>query len=370
MSQIIKNSTGGGGSGIITISGDSGSITGSNVTIFTNNALKNSGASVAFINSGTTSTFQLSDIRGNTYLGEDAGDLLSLTTGGNSNTSVGKLTLSSVSENANFNAALGSSSLASIIDGDENSAFGASSGEVLTNGNNNCFFGWQSGSSYTSTESNNIIIGSNVSGVIGDSGVIRIGDSTSLSPQTSCYISGIEGVTVAASSPVGIESNGQLSDLGFGTSGEALVSNGAGNSPTWQNVFSGSVQTTSTSSNPVDSVTYYLCTGQALTFTQISTNTVARFYAAKACTINTVYGAFRVGGTLGTTESGTLFIRKNDTSNTNISTAVDLSTTEFAFNATGLGVSLAAGDYITFGFTTPAWATNPTLVGCALSFST
>lgn len=133
--------------------------------------------------------------------------------------------------------------------------------------------------------------------------------------------------------------------------------------------FSGSIAVNSNASSPADSITYYFVNGQAITNSTISTNTGARFYIPYDCTIDTVYGAFRVGGTLGTNELGTLFIRKNDTTSTTISSAVDLSIANFPFNVTNLGITLAAGDFITFGFTTPAWGTNPTNVGCALSFT-
>src|ERR1017187_4726885 len=42
--------------GIVTIDGDTGSITGSTVTIYANQATRQAGASVAFVNSGSTST--------------------------------------------------------------------------------------------------------------------------------------------------------------------------------------------------------------------------------------------------------------------------------------------------------------------------
>ena len=58
-----------------TITGDSGSIAGPDVTIYANQAALNSGATVAFVNSGTVSTLNLSDANGNTILGSFSGNL-------------------------------------------------------------------------------------------------------------------------------------------------------------------------------------------------------------------------------------------------------------------------------------------------------
>lgn len=142
--------------------------------------------------------------------------------------------------------------------------------------------------------------------------------------------------------------------------------------PTWAapaTNFTGSLVTLGNGA-PADSTTYYLTQGSALTSTTVSSTINARFYAPKACTLNTVFGAFRVSTVLGTAENCTLFIRKNDTTNTNISTTIQLTAVDVLFNSTTLGISLAAGDYITFGLTCPAWVTNPTGVGISLSFNT
>jgi hypothetical protein len=76
MSQAGANSSsgGGGGGGITTINGDTGSITGSTVTIYANNAANNSGSSVSFVNSGTISTLNVTDSNNNTIIGNDSGN--------------------------------------------------------------------------------------------------------------------------------------------------------------------------------------------------------------------------------------------------------------------------------------------------------
>jgi hypothetical protein len=85
-----------------------------------------------------------------------------------------------------------------------NTAIGESSLRNVTTGTANLAIGSQSGRSYTS-ESNNLVI--NNLGALGDSRTIRIGtDGT----HTSCYISGISGVTSAGGAAVVCNSAGQL----------------------------------------------------------------------------------------------------------------------------------------------------------------
>jgi hypothetical protein len=71
----------------------------------------------------------------------------------------------------------------------------------------------------------------------------------------------------------------------------------------------------------------------------------------------------RVAGTIGTGESGTLAIRKNNTTDYTISTGVLMNAANVYVQATGLsGASFVSGDYFELKFTTPTWATNPTNV--------
>lgn len=133
------------------------------------------------------------------------------------------------------NVGFGSNCLNSLTSSTDNTAVGY---EALssTTGLNNIGIGSLAGSSYTGTESSNILIG-NI-GILSESHVIRVGTAGSgTGQQSSCYIAGISGVTVAASSPILVNASGQLSDVGFGTATYVLTSNGAGVSPTWQPIL-------------------------------------------------------------------------------------------------------------------------------------
>lgn len=205
------------------INGDTGSITGSTVTIYSNRAGLNCGSTVSFANSATTSTLNLSDPSGNTILGVFSGigtltgsensslgafnftalqaAVLNTAVGsralrdlqnGNSNVAVGvaamqncvnnsqciaigETVLINNTGNANtvmgYQAALGtgsgalnciygSSSTGSLTDGSGNCNYGSSSGALITTGDQNCLYGFNTFMSID-TGSYNIGIGSN-----------------------------------------------------------------------------------------------------------------------------------------------------------------------------------------------------------------
>jgi hypothetical protein len=104
----------------------------------------------------------------------------------------------------NNNTAVGLGSLQGM-NGSNNTAMGYQTGNALITGGSNTFVGYRAGYNYTSSESNNVCISNQ--GVIADSGVIRIGTAGT---QTSCYVSGIYGVTDSTAVAVAITSGGQL----------------------------------------------------------------------------------------------------------------------------------------------------------------
>jgi hypothetical protein len=205
------------GSGITTIDGDSGSITGSTVTIYANQASLGCGQSVLFTNSGTTSTLKVTDSNNSTLLGSGAGK--SAGSGAN-NCAFGHLALSSMTS-ADSNMAFGSSALASCTQGQYNVAVGVIALQNLTTtsqntgvgrnalgaivtGSNNIGIGYNSGANCTTNDSNNIYIGN--TGTAGDNNKISIGQSGT---QTTCFVQGISGVTVTGTAVL-CSTSGQL----------------------------------------------------------------------------------------------------------------------------------------------------------------
>ena len=112
---------------------------------------------------------------------------------------------------AGTNTVIGFNALSAATGSASNCILGSEGGRLLTTGSANCLFGNTSGLNYTSTESANILIGTNCRGVIGDQRTLRIGfDSTggSLGVLTS-FIAGIAGVNVVGSAVL-VGANGQL----------------------------------------------------------------------------------------------------------------------------------------------------------------
>jgi len=232
MSQAGSTGKGGGAGAIITIAGDTGTISGNHVTIYAHRAVQNSGSTVGFDNSGTVSTLNLTDSNGNTILGNVAGNS---GTGYAQNVGLGQDALQSLTTSS-FNVAIGTGSLSGLtgpIGGaGSNTALGLMAGGALLTGSGNTFLGANTGSAYTGAESNNILLGN--AGVNGESRVMRLGNPTGGASIQETFLAGVTGVTVSGSAPTAVNSSGQLSSLGFGTATQVLTSNGAGNSPTWQ----------------------------------------------------------------------------------------------------------------------------------------
>jgi hypothetical protein len=165
----IDLSASGGGS-VDTIAGDSGSITGANVTIYANNAGKIAGSTVKFVNSGTTSILNVTEVAtANTIIGLGAG---SLTATGGFNTGLGFQSLKVLSSgvqncgvgynslalntSGGANTAMGHGALASVATTSNNTAFGSDCLDVTT-GSNNTAMG--SGCLTSFTGSNNSAFG-------------------------------------------------------------------------------------------------------------------------------------------------------------------------------------------------------------------
>lgn len=169
------------GIGISTLNGNTGSATGSTVTISTTD--------------------------GGTPVFTGAGSNLSLTfqRAGTGSIVIGSGASGEVAGSRN-NIGMGTSALNLVTTGAQNVALGAAAFNH-GNGSNNICIGYAAGIGYMGTESNNIVIGAVVGGTTGENDVIRIGATS-----TKCFISGIVGVTTDINDaiPVLIDSAGQL----------------------------------------------------------------------------------------------------------------------------------------------------------------
>src|SRR5690348_159041 len=259
--------TGGSSGGVSTITGDNvGTITGAVTltggtsgafyttsggntltTTFTKLVMSDTTATTGFISLGGTTVLQAGGgvANNNIFVGEGtgnttlsgtrntaigAGAMTSLTSATNS-VAVGSLALPAQTSGAanigigyqalhalttaGSNVAIGFQALSTTTTGTgQNVAVGNSSLSSLGTGSLNTAVGYQSGFNLSGTEVGNILIGN--FGVAAESNAIRIGGIGASGPalQTTCYIAGIAGVTVANSAAVLINTaNGQLGTL-------------------------------------------------------------------------------------------------------------------------------------------------------------
>lgn len=215
-----------------TFLGDTGSATGSIITIFANNVTQNAGSSVSINASGSTLLFNVTDVNSNTIIGSTSGNavlsgtdniglgkgVLKNLTSGSFNLAVGDTALSSATSASN-NIALGHGSLLGTTLGSNNIGLGVNAGQTLSTGNNNLIIGPQTAGSAYTTESNNICLYN--AGIAADANTIRIGTQGNGSfQQNKCFIAGIHTANVGSVATVVTEAGGQL--------GTAIITAGAG----------------------------------------------------------------------------------------------------------------------------------------------
>jgi len=118
-------------------------------------------------------------------------------------------------------------------------------------------------------------------------------------------------------------------------------------------------------SSPTDSQTVYFGT---LPKTPTTTAATSKIYIRKTCTLK-VAEIYCYSGTAGTAEAWSLYVRKNNTTDTLIAT-LSVSASERVFSNAALNISLVAGDYLEIKGIQPLWATNPvtTIYGGYLYF--
>lgn len=150
-----------------------------------------------------------------------------------------------------------------------------------------------------------------------------------------------------------------------GTSGQKLVSNGTSSLPTFQTASS-SAKAVFTLLIPQtgvlnDSTTYVMYNKVNLD----TTSTERRIYIPTTGTINICYGTGTFSA--GSSESVTIRIRHNDTTNYDVTTSYDMSSSPASFSNTALGISVTANDFINVQFITPAWSSNPSALFLSLT---
>ena len=152
-----------------------------------------------------------------------------------------------------------------------------------------------------------------------------------------------------------------------GSSGNHLTSNGTNFTsvaPVYT-PYAFFIQTLQSAASLADGATLFLASGSTPIFF-IAVTGSQRFIAPKAGTLSAVYCIARVNGTLASAGNCTLRYHLNSAAAVDIITTFPLTAADNAVSATGIGLSLAIGDFLNFSILCPTWATNPTLVSFAL----
>lgn len=113
----------------------------------------------------------ISFYKNNIILGSSAGNN---TGSGVFNIAIGPQAMQSYTTGAQ-NTATGNAALQVLTTGTANCAYGYVAGSLLTTGNQNTLIGDGAGTNYASSESNNICLGYNTNGTVGESNITRIG---------------------------------------------------------------------------------------------------------------------------------------------------------------------------------------------------
>ena len=224
--------------GIVTINGDTGSVTGATVTL-TATGIAKVGPTWSFSGAGTTLTMLSTDANFNIVTGKDSGNASLIANGATQNSVYGRLSGGALTSGTNnelygylaggsittgtFNTMMGSAAGSGMLSGTRNQFIGWGAGYQITSGSYNLICGPLSGGNYTSSESNNVTLAN--SGVLGESNVMRLGTSGSGVGQVNkTFIGGIDGVNVGSVAKVLTMASNQL--------GTAAITAGAGISVT------------------------------------------------------------------------------------------------------------------------------------------
>lgn len=110
--------------------------------------------------------------------------------------------------------------------------------------------------------------------------------------------------------------------------------------------------------NPGDAGNNYF--GPFAAFNSAQTVANVRKMYLNRCNITRVQVTIIVATVTGTTETASLYVRVNNTTDYLVGSTLQYDQAEQSFNFTGLNIPIADGDYIEMKVVNPTWATNPT----------
>lgn len=201
---------------LLTVTAGGATVTSGNITATSGNVVVTSGLITLPTSTSTVGQVQIDGFRflygatarTETFVGRAAGNH---TVTGTGTVGVGYTALTNLTSGTN-NTVVGGSAGITITSGGTNTAIGSASMSSGTlTGSGNVAIGYQGGVAWTTSEANNVSIGS--AGVVGESNVLHIGDTTGTGARglNKAFICGIFGITVGVSGiPVVVDNANQL----------------------------------------------------------------------------------------------------------------------------------------------------------------
>ena len=145
------------------------------------------------------------------------------------------------------------------------------------------------------------------------------------------------------------------------TAGQFLSNSGTSNNPAWDTPLGYTINFSAGGGNPADATTYYLGSTINVTVVSATTGGLRRMYIPQNAIIDSVYGTI-FNTVNGTSETSSIYIRVNNTTDTLITNSLINNAQVTSFSGTGLGISVTAGQYIELKWITPTWVTNPATI--------
>ena len=145
------------------------------------------------------------------------------------------------------------------------------------------------------------------------------------------------------------------------TAGQFLSNSGTSNNPAWDTPLGYTINFSAGGGNPADATTYYLGSTVNVTVVSATTGGLRRMYIPKDGIIDSVYGTI-FNTVYGTSETSSIYIRVNNTTDTLITNSLINNAQVTSFSGTGLGIAVTAGQYIELKWITPTWVTNPATI--------
>jgi hypothetical protein len=187
----------------------------------------------------------------------------------------------------------------------------------------------------------------------------RLSDARTPSAHASSHTNGTDDIQTANASQKGLLSsadwstfNGKQDTLVSGTNIKTI--NGASVLGSGDIATGYTLSVQALTSSPTDAQTIYFGN---LPKAPTTTANTSKVYIRRAGNIK-IAEVYCYSGTAGTNENWSMYIRKNNSTDTLIAT-LGVNTNERVFSNTALNIAVAAGDYIEIKCINPTWATNP-----------